>query len=43
MARKGMNGTASRMTKASKNIATKAPCKPPLQKPKKKEDLGQGL
>ena len=35
-ARKGMNGAASRMTKASKNIATKAPCKPPPQKPKKR-------
>ena len=28
-ARKGMNGAASRMTKALKNIATKAPHKPP--------------
>ena len=35
-ARKGMNGAASRTTKASKNVATKAPCKPPSQKPKKK-------
>ena len=43
-ARKGMNGVASRMTKASENIATKAPHKPPSQQPKKKrKDLGQGL
>ena len=28
-ARKGMDGAASRMTKASKNIAAKAPHKPP--------------
>ena len=42
-ARKGMNGAASRTTKASKNIATKAPHKPPSQQPKKREDLGQGL
>ena len=34
--RKGMNGAASRMTKASKNIATKAPHKPPPQQPKEK-------
>ena len=30
-ARKGMDGAASRKTKASKNIATKAPHKPPSQ------------
>ena len=35
-ARKGTNGAASRMTKASKNIATKGPCKPPSQQLKKK-------
>ena len=31
-----MNGAASRTTKASKNIATKAPHKPPSQQLKKK-------
>ena len=41
-ARKGMNGAASRMTKASKNIATKAPCKPPSQQPKKKRRFRPG-
>ena len=28
-ARKGMDGAARRITKASRNIAVKAPCKPP--------------
>ena len=41
-ARKGMNGAASRMTKASKNIATKAPCKPPPQELKKKRRFRPG-
>ena len=41
-ARKGMNGAASRMTKASKNIATKAPHKPPSQQPKKKRRFRPG-
>ena len=35
-ARKGMDGAASRMTKASKNIAAKAPHKPPSQQLKKR-------
>ena len=35
-ARKGTDGAASRMTKASKNIATKAPHKPPQQLKKKR-------
>ena len=41
-ARKGMNGAASRMTKASKNIVTKAPRKPPSQQPKKKRRFRPG-
>ena len=41
-ARKGTNGAASRMTKASKNIATKAPCKPPSQQLKKKRRFRPG-
>ena len=41
-ARKGMNGVASRMTKASKNIAAKAPHKPPSQQPKKKRRFRPG-
>ena len=41
-ARKGMNGATSRMTKASKNIATKAPHKPPSQQPKKKRRFRPG-
>ena len=41
-ARKGMNGTASRMTKASKNIATKAPHKLPMQQLKKKRRFRPG-
>ena len=41
-ARKEMNGAASRMTKASKNIATKAPHKPPSQQLKKKRRFRPG-
>ena len=41
-ARKTKNGAASRMTKASKNIATKAPHKPPSQQLKKKRRFRQG-
>ena len=41
-ARKGTHGAASRMTKASKNIATKAPHKPPLQQLKKKRRFRPG-
>ena len=41
-ARKGMNGAASRMTKALKNIATKAPHKPPSQQLKKKRRFRPG-
>ena len=41
-ARKGMNGAASRMAKASKNIATKAPCKPPSQQLKKNRRFRPG-
>ena len=41
-ARKGTNGIASRMTKASKNIATKAPCKPPSQQLKRKKRFRPG-
>ena len=41
-ARKGMDGAASRMTKASKNIATKAPCKPPSQQLKKRRRFRPG-
>ena len=41
-ARKGTNGAASRVTKASKNIATKAPHKPPPQQPKKKRSFRPG-
>ena len=41
-ARKGMDGAASRMTKASKNIATKAPHKPPSQQLKKKRRFRPG-
>ena len=39
---KGMNGAPSRMTKASKNIATKVPHKPPSQQPKKKRRFRPG-
>ena len=38
-ARKGMDGAASRMIKASKNIATKGPHKPPSQQLKKKKKI----
>ena len=41
-ARKGMNGAASRMPKATKNIAMKAPCKPSTQQPKKKRRFRPG-
>ena len=41
-ARKGTDGAASRMTKASKNIATKAPCNPPSQQLKKKRRFRPG-
>ena len=38
-ARKGMDGAASRMTKASRNIAAKAPHKPPSQLAEEKEKI----
>ena len=41
-ARKGMNGVASRMAKALKNIARKAPHKPPSQQLKKKRRFRPG-
>ena len=41
-ARKGTDGAASRMTKASKNIAAKAAHKPPSQQPKKKRRFRPG-
>ena len=41
-ARKGTDGAASRMTKASKNIATKAPHKPPSWQLKKKRRFRPG-
>ena len=41
-ARKGMDGAASR-TKASKNIATKAPCKPPAEQLRKKRRFRPGI
>ena len=41
-ARKGMDGAARRMTKASRNIAVKAPCKPPSQQLKKKRRFRPG-
>ena len=41
-ARKEINGAANRTTKALKNIATKAPCKPPSQQPKKKRRFRPG-
>ena len=41
-ARKGKDGAASRMTKASKNIVTKAPHKPPSQQLKKKRRFRPG-
>ena len=41
-ARKGTDGAASRMTKALKNIATKAPHKPPSQQLKKKRRFRPG-
>ena len=42
-ARKGMDGAANRMPKASKNIATKAPHKPPLQQLKKNRRFRPGI
>ena len=41
-ARKGTDGAASRMAKASKNITTKAPHKPPSQQLKKKRRFRPG-
>ena len=41
-ARKGTNGSANRMTKALKNIATKALHKPPSQQLKKKRRFRPG-
>ena len=41
-ARKGTDGAASRMAKASKNIATKAPRKPPSQQLKRKKRFRPG-
>ena len=41
-ARKGMDGAASRTTKASRNIAAKAPCKPPSQQLKRKRGFRPG-
>ena len=41
-ARKGMDGAARRMTKASRNIVVKAPCKPPSQQLKKKRRFRLG-
>ena len=42
-ARKGMDGAASRMTKASRNIAAKAPHKPPSQQLKRKRRFRTGI
>ena len=41
-ARKGTDGAARRMTKASRNIAVKAPCKPPSCQLKKKRRFRPG-
>ena len=41
-ARKGTDGAASRTAKASKNIATKTPCKLPSQQLKKKRRFRPG-
>ena len=41
-ARKGMDGAASRMTKASRNIAAKVPHKPPSQQLKRKRRFRPG-
>ena len=41
-ARKGMNGAANRTSKATKNIAMKAPQKPSMQQPKKKRRFRPG-
>ena len=37
--RKGMDGAARRMTKASRNIAVKAPHKPPIMSVEEKEKV----
>ena len=41
-ARKVMDGAARRMTKASRNIAVKVPCKPPSCQLKKKRRFRPG-
>ena len=41
-ARKGTNGAVVRTSKAAKNIATKAPCKPPSQEPRRKRRFRPG-
>ena len=41
-ARKGMDGAARRMIKASKNIAVKASCKPPSCQMQKKRRFRPG-
>ena len=41
-ARKGMDGAARRMIKASENIAVKAPCKPPSHQLQKKRRFRPG-
>ena len=41
-ARKAMDGAATRMVKASKNIAVKAPCKPPSCQMQKKRRFRPG-
>ena len=41
-ATKGMDEAASRMAKASRNIAAKTPCKPPSQQLKKKRRFRLG-
>ena len=41
-ARKGMDGVVVRTSKATKNIATKAPCKPPSQESRRKRRFRPG-
>ena len=41
-ARKAMDGAATRTVKASKNIAVKAPCKPPSHQMQKKRRFRPG-
>ena len=41
-ARKAMDGAATRTVKASKNIAVKAPCKPPSDQMQKKRRFRPG-